>query len=58
MIRNMVSSALAAGVAAWLLAALLHFAFVQKFILLAEDYESGAAVHFGGLAKQIGRAHV
>ena len=51
MIRNMVSSALAAGVAAWLLAALLHFAFLQNYILLAEDYESGAAVHFGGLAK-------
>ena len=54
MIRNMVSSALAAGVAAWLLAALLHFAFVQKFILLAEDYESGAAVHFGGVTPTAG----
>jgi cobalt transporter subunit CbtA len=51
MIRNMVTSALAAGLAAWLLAALLHFAFLQKYILLAEDYESGAAVHFAGLAK-------
>jgi hypothetical protein len=37
MIRNMVTSALAAGLAAWLLAALLHFAFLQKYILLAED---------------------
>lgn len=54
MIRNMVTSALVAGVAAWLLAALLHFAFVQKFILLAEDYESGAAMHFGGVTPSAG----
>lgn len=29
-----------------MLAALLHFAFVQQFILLGEQYESGALVHF------------
>jgi cobalt transporter subunit CbtA len=45
----MVTSALFAGVAAGLLAALMHFAFVQKYILLGEDYESGAAVHFAGV---------
>lgn len=50
MIRKMLTSALVAGCAAWLLAALLHFAFVQKYILLAEDYETGARVHFAGLA--------
>lgn len=48
MIRQMVTSAVIAGFAAGLLAALLHFAFVQKLILLGEDYESGALVHFGG----------
>ncbi len=42
----MVTSALFAGFAAGLLAALLHFAFVQKSILLGEQYESGALTHF------------
>lgn len=50
MIQRMVTSALFAGVAAGLLAALLHFAFVQKYILLGEEYETGAAVHFAGVA--------
>ena len=50
MIQRMVTSALFAGVAAGLLAALLHFAFVQKYILLGEDYETGAAMHFAGVA--------
>jgi cobalt transporter subunit CbtA len=44
----MLTSALGAGLAAWLLAALLHFAFVQNLILLGEQFESGALVHFGG----------
>ena len=44
----MLASALIAGCAAWLLAATLHFAFVQKYILLGETYETGEAVHFGG----------
>jgi cobalt transporter subunit CbtA len=51
MIKRMVTSAISAGVAAGLLAALLHFAFVQKYILLGEDYESGAAVHFAGVSE-------
>jgi cobalt transporter subunit CbtA len=50
MIQRMVTSAVFAGVAAGLLAALLHFAFVQKLILLGEDYESGAVTHFAGIA--------
>lgn len=50
MIGKMLSSALFAGCAAGLLAAVLHFAFVQKYILLGEAYESGAAVHWAGLA--------
>lgn len=42
----MLTSALFAGVAAGLIAALLHFAFVQKLILLAEQYETGEITHF------------
>jgi len=47
MIQRMLTSALLAGFAAGLLAALLHFAFVQNLILLSEQYETGALVHFG-----------
>ena len=50
----MLTSALGAGCAAWLLAAVLHFAFVQEFILLGEEYETGAAVHFAGVAPLTG----
>lgn len=50
MVKRMMASAVFAGVAAGLLAALLHFAFVQKYILLGEQYESGEAVHFSGVA--------
>jgi cobalt transporter subunit CbtA len=46
----MLSSALFAGFAVGLLAALLHFAFVEQKILLAEEYEGGALVHFQGVA--------
>jgi cobalt transporter subunit CbtA len=46
MIQKMLASALIAGCAAWLLAAVLHFAFVQQYILLGETYETGEAVHF------------
>jgi cobalt transporter subunit CbtA len=52
MIQKMLTSAMYAGVVAGLLAALLHFAFVQKFILLGEEYETGAAVHFAGVVPQ------
>jgi cobalt transporter subunit CbtA len=47
--RKLLSSAIGAGCVAWLLAAMLHFAFIQKYILLGEDYETGAAVHFAGV---------
>lgn len=50
MIQRMVTSALFAGFAAGLLAALLHFAFLQEKILLGEAYEDGVAVHFAGVA--------
>lgn len=55
MFQKMLVGAVGAGAAAWLLAAVLHFAFVQEYILLGEQYESGAAVHFGGAA-QVGDA--
>lgn len=51
MIQKMLASALIAGCAAWLLAAMLHFAFVQKYILLGETYETGQAVHFAASAE-------
>lgn len=50
MIQRMLTSAMIAGLAAGLFAALLHFAFVQKLILLGEQYETGALVHFNGVA--------
>jgi cobalt transporter subunit CbtA len=46
MIQRMLISALLAGAIAGLFAALLHFAFVQNFILVGERYESGVATHF------------
>ncbi len=46
MMQRMVTGALIAGFAAGLFAALLHFAFVQKSILLGEQYETGALTHF------------
>ncbi|MES2144148.1 MAG: CbtA family protein, partial [Pseudomonadota bacterium] len=46
----MMASAMFAGIAAGLFAALLHFAFVQKYLLLGEQYESGVSVHFAGVA--------
>lgn len=50
MIQRMLASALFAGFAAGLLAALLHFAFVQELILLGEEYETGELVHFQNMA--------
>ena len=46
MFQRMVACALFAGVAAGLIAAVLHFALVQKYILLGEQYETGALTHF------------
>ncbi|MFZ5964703.1 CbtA family protein [Thalassococcus sp. BH17M4-6] len=47
MLSRLVTSALFAGAAAGLLAALLQLVFVQPVLLHAELYESGALVHFG-----------
>lgn len=60
MFHKMLTSAIGAGCAAWLFAAALHFAFVQEYILLGETYETGATVHFAGVAPQTaddGHAH-
>ena len=48
MFQRMLASALIAGLSAGLLAALLHFVFVQPLIVLGEQYETGALVHYGG----------
>ena len=48
MINRMLTAGLLAGFAAGLLAALLHFAFVQDLILTGEAYETGQITHFGG----------
>jgi len=48
MTKRMVTSAVFAGFAAGLIAVLLHFAFVQKMILLSEQYEAGRLTHFAG----------
>lgn len=48
--RHILSSGLVAGLAAGLLCALLQFVFVQPDIVLSEQYESGALVHFGGVS--------
>ncbi|EKE45375.1 putative cobalt transporter subunit CbtA [Oceaniovalibus guishaninsula JLT2003] len=47
MFTRMLASALFAGVAAGLIAALLQLWFVQPVLLHAELYETGALVHFG-----------
>ena len=48
MISRIVTSAVFAGAAAGLIAALLQLAFVQPVLLHAELYETGQLVHFGG----------
>ena len=48
MFTRIVTSALFAGAAAGLIAALLQLYFVQPVLLHAELYETGALVHFGG----------
>lgn len=50
MFTRILTSALFAGAAAGLIAALLQLFFVQPVLLHAELYESGALVHFGGPA--------
>ncbi|MEX0368297.1 MAG: CbtA family protein [Ruegeria sp.] len=48
MFSRILTSALFAGAAAGLIAALLQLVFVQPVLLHAELYESGELVHFGG----------
>lgn len=47
MLTRLLASALIAGFAAGLIAALLQYAFVQPLLLVSELYESGQLVHFG-----------
>lgn len=47
MLKRLLASALIAGFAAGLIAALLQIAFVQPLLEMSELYESGRAVHFG-----------
>ena len=56
MIKQMVTSAMIAGFAVGLLVALLQYGFLEKDILRAEDYESGAKVHFQGVTATLGVA--
>jgi len=56
MTKHLLTSALIAGLAAGLLAALLQFAFVVPSILEGELYESGARVHFADGVIQSERA--
>jgi cobalt transporter subunit CbtA len=51
MLQRLLAGGLIAGFAAGLLGALLHFAFVQEKILLGEEYETGALVHFAGASE-------
>lgn len=48
MFQRMLASALFAGFAAGLIAALLQFSFVQNYIVLGELYETGNLTHFAG----------
>ena len=50
MYSRILTSALFAGAAAGLIAALLQLVFVQPVLLHAELYETGELVHFGGTA--------
>ena len=55
MLKQMVASALFAGFAAGLFAALLQFVFVEPLLIEAELYETGAKVHFA--APSTGHSH-
>lgn len=56
MFQRLVTGAVFAGCAAGLIAALLHFSFVQGLILSGEQYESGALTHFAGGGEHAGHA--
>ncbi len=58
MFTRILTSALFAGFAAGLIAALLQLVFVQPVLLHAELYESGKLVHFGSGAAKAANAHV
>ncbi len=57
MTTKLFSSALFAGIAAGLIAALLQYWLVTPLLLEGEEYETGAKVHFVGLAEVAGEDH-
>ena len=57
MTRHLVTSGLLAGFFAACLATLLQFGLLERNILLAERYESGALTHFAGVAADTGHDH-
>ncbi|PZQ99338.1 MAG: cobalt transporter [Cereibacter sphaeroides] len=57
MLQRMLTSALIAGAAAALLAVVLQFSFVQKYLLLSEQYEAGVMTHFAGVPQGGGMNH-
>lgn len=57
MLKHIFASALLAGAAAGLIAALLQLVFVQPVLLHAELYEGGEIVHFTGEAPAGGHSH-
>lgn len=57
MFKRMFVSAIVAGGAAGLLAAALHFAFLQNRLLLAEQYETGTLTHFQTAAETADHDH-
>lgn len=57
MFTRILTSAVFAGAAAGLIAAVLQLVFVQPVLLHAELYESGALVHFGADAAKVPSAH-
>lgn len=52
MLKNLLTGALVAGVAAGLVSAALQFSFVIPLILEGELYETGARIHFGAGSPQ------
>lgn len=58
MFQRMLTGALFAGAAAGLIAALLHFAFVQQIILQGEQYEAGVLRHFDSAQPAASVSHV
>ncbi|MBC7737661.1 MAG: CbtA family protein [Candidatus Saccharibacteria bacterium] len=57
MTKHLVTSALLAGFIVACLATVLQFGFLERNIVLAERYESGALTHFAGVQQPDGAVH-